>query len=144
MSLYNMLFRTEPTAGIALKMLGIGPHNVPRFRDAFFTWADEAQTDPVIVIHTRTGGGNRACYESAKSYKDEMGEDGEGPFNADLRVLPGFRHDAGDDFDSTYADFYFDVPAAEKSAVVEFLTKQGKPDTPHDKFEKMLSSLKAS
>ncbi len=30
-----MLFGVEPTAGIALKMLGIQPSAIPRFRDAF-------------------------------------------------------------------------------------------------------------
>lgn len=108
-----MLFGVEPTAGIALKMLDIGPQDVPRFRDAYFGWADDAKTDPVIVIHTRTGGGNREAYEAE---------------NARLTTLVGYRYDRDDDFDSTYADFCFSVPDMEREGVIAFLVARRTDD----------------
>lgn len=148
MSLYNMLFGVEPTAVIALKMLGIGTANVPRFRDAFFTWADEEQTVPCIVIHTRTGGGNRGFYDSEERCRAEYPEDfhgdtddPSGPWNADLRKLPGYQYDQDDSFDATYADFYFRVPEDELRAVIDHLKASGAPLTPHDKFERLMAAL---
>ena len=48
----------------------------------------------------------RANYPEYFTGKD----DPSGPWNADLRKLPGFIYDEDDDFDSTYATFYFAVP----------------------------------
>lgn len=148
MSLYNMLFGTEPTAKIALTMLGIDPNAVPRFRDAYFTWADEAESEPVIVIHTRTGGGNRDFYESeAKcraNYPEYFDKDEppSGPWNADLRARLGFRDDVDCDHDSTYANFRFSVPDAERGGVVAFLRQAGAPLTPEVKFERAMDALR--
>lgn len=128
MSLYNMLFGVEPTADIALKMLGVGPHDVPRFRDAYFKWADNTQTDPVIVIHTRTGGGNREAYRSE---------------NDRLTALVGYRYDRDDNFDSTYADFFFSVPEAEREGVITFLKTHGEPLTAQEKFKIAIEAMKA-
>lgn len=91
MSLYNMLFGTNAAAPVLLAMLGIDSGAVPRFRDCFLS-EDRKQ----IIIHTRTGGGNREGYEDG---------------NASLQGLPGYLRDEDDDFDSTYANFYYEVPA---------------------------------
>lgn len=136
MSLYNMLFKTEPTAAIALQMLDIAPAAVPRIRDAYFTWADDAETDPVIVIHTRTGGGNREHYDAPND------ENLDGPWNSDLRELDGYRSDRDCEHDSTYADFVFDVPATERDEVIRFLKEVGKPLTAAQKFEAAMDALK--
>jgi hypothetical protein len=137
MSLYNMLFGVEPTAGIALKMLGIGPGQVPRFRDAFFDWEDDTNTKPVIVIRTRTGGGNRDHYEQPND--DNVA----GPWNSSLRALSGYLCDVDDDFDSTYADFYFEVPEQEQAAVVKFLSDNGAPPSSREKWDAALAALKS-
>ena len=88
MSLYNMLFGTNPAAPLLLAMLGIDANAVPRFRDCFLA-------DGHIVIHTRTGGGNREAYEAE---------------NDALTKLPGYLSDSDDDYDCTYANFLFEVP----------------------------------
>ena len=88
MSLYNMLFGVNSAAPLLLAMLGIDKNAVPRFRDCFLA-------DGKIVIHTRTGGGNREAYEAE---------------NDALTTLPGYVSDSDDDFDCTYANFIFEVP----------------------------------
>ena len=106
MSLYNALFGVNPLAAIVVEALG-ATNLIPRFRDAYFD-ADENR----LVIFTRTGGGNRDYYDSRDGEGAEEGY--EGPFNDDLRALPTFLYDEDDDFDCTYASFYFSVPEAYK------------------------------
>lgn len=146
MSLYHMLFGTEPAAGIALKMLGLIFSDVPRFRDAYFTWADKTtMTDSVIVILTRTGGGNRDFYENKYRRQTHYPEDvvgSAGPWNEDLRKLPGYRHDRDHADDTTYANFYFDVPEAEKQAVIDYLKATGRPATLNEKFAAAIAALR--
>ena len=144
MSLYGALFGVEPTARIALQMLGISRDAVPRFRDAYFSWGDETSCDPVIVVLTRTGGGNRPWYESAESCRRQNGEAGDGPWNADLRALPGYREDRDVDFDATFAEFVFTVPEGHRPAVVSFLQAHGKPKTLREKFEGVIAELKTA
>lgn len=113
MSLYNTLFGVNAAAPVLLAMLGIDKVDVPRFRDCYIT--EEGK----IAIYTSTGGGNRYMYEhpdsSRRNYPHyyEAGKESKwpsGPWNSDLRKLPGFQYDEDDDYDSTYATFYFDVP----------------------------------
>jgi hypothetical protein len=95
MSLYNMLFGTNPFSGVLLQMLGVTRDDVPRFRDCFL---NEDGTE--IIIHTRTGGGNRDDYQAS---------------NDELTEIAGYKFDADDDFDSTYADFHYEVPEAARA-----------------------------
>lgn len=97
MSFYNMLHGYNPLAGVLLKILDVSPDKIPRFRDSYFDGEH-------IVIYTRTGGGNRDWYDGPND------DNPDGPWNSDLRALPGFVRDEDDDFDSTYASFYFTVP----------------------------------
>jgi hypothetical protein len=149
MSLYNMLFGVQSTADAALAMLGITEGAVPRFRDAYFSLS--AGGEPRITIHTRTGGGNRDYYESAEACRDNypkyFGRDDEadpsGPWNADLRELPGFLYDSDDGFDCTYADFHYAVPEVHRQAVADFLKDNGAPATPAEKWRSLLTALRA-
>jgi hypothetical protein len=50
--MYNMLFGSNKAAPVLLAVLGITADRVPRYRDCFIDGEN-------IVIHTRTGGGNR-------------------------------------------------------------------------------------
>ena len=86
--LYNLVHGENPFAAILLAVLGLRRGDVPRYRDCY--WTGEH-----IAIHTRTGGGNRAGYEEG---------------NQSLCALPTYVRDADDDFDNTYATFYFTVP----------------------------------
>jgi hypothetical protein len=109
--LYNMVFGRNSFAEAFLHMLGTGESKVPRFRDC---WLNKEGTE--IVIYTRTGGGNRDYYESEanarKNYPKDFEEDEQpaGPWNEDLRQLPGFIRDVDSTFDGSYAEFYFKVP----------------------------------
>jgi len=95
MSLYNMLFGVNPLAGILLAMLAIDYKTVPRFRDCFLYEHDDGKR--TIAIHTRTGGGNR------EDYWEE---------NEAMAQHPLYMYDEDDDFDCTYATFYYRLPEA--------------------------------
>lgn len=99
MSLYNMIFGVNPLAGVVLKALNLEQDNIPRLRDAYYDCDDD-----VLVVFTRTGGGNREYYETC------IEEDYDGPTNLDLQNHSHYLRDEDDDFDSTYAYFYFSVP----------------------------------
>lgn len=135
MSLYNMLFGVNAAAPVLLAMLGTEANAVPRFRDCYLT------EEKKIAIYTRTGGGNRPYYESAESYKAETGDEPEGRcWNEDLRLLPGFIRDEDDDFDCTYATFYFDVPEKFK----HLIEKLPEGVDPAKRWQETLENLKTA
>ena len=57
MSLYNMLFGTNPDSKTILEMLGLDAVSVGRFRDV---WVADGE----IAVYTRNGGGNRQCWHA--------------------------------------------------------------------------------
>ena len=85
----------------------LGNPAVARFRDAWVEKGSDGQ--PVIAIYTRTGGGNRECYcgEYGRTHPDP---DCYLAVNEELARHPLYIRDADDDFDSTYATFYFRSP----------------------------------
>ena len=130
MSLYNALHGFEPTAQIVLAMLDLEFGNIPRFRDAYFSWVNlDAMTDPVAIVLTRTGGGNRSGYVEE---------------NEAMRKVAGYRSDRDDDFDSTFALFTYSVPEAVREAVETHLRDHGVPLTLKQKTDKAVESLKES
>lgn len=136
-----MLFGVNPMAGILLQALNIKPDDVPRFRDCYL---DNNDGKPRIGLHTRTGGGNRNHYESAERAKanDPEGEH-TGPWNSDLRKLPGYQYDEDDNFDCTYATFYYDVPPAFASIIETLREISGSTLNPADRWQKLLADLKS-
>lgn len=88
MSLYNMLFGMNGQSDLLLAVIGFKKNDVERFRDVHVE--DEGET---IAVYARTGGGNRESY----------------PQDA-LHASPLYKSDEDDDFDSTYATFYFRTP----------------------------------
>ena len=108
--MYNMIFGVNVNANDVLEALGLTYDNVPRFRDAYVS------DDGLFCIHTRTGGGNRDFYENLETCKGHFPEyfkdteSPEGPWNDDLRAHSWFVRDEDDDFDCTYATFYFQPP----------------------------------
>lgn len=96
MSLYNMLFGKNPDTAPILAALNLSEGMIERFRDV---WIDEDENR--IVIYTRTGGGNREYYQ-----------------NEVLTSHPLYIRDEDDDFDSTYAKYYFAIPGMEEAADV--------------------------
>lgn len=142
MSLYNLLYGTNVAAPVLMAALGIDESNVPRFRDCYLT-----KDKKYIAIHTRTGGGNRDMYEhpvrSRENYPEYYQEGKEsdwptGPWNSDLRKLPGFQYDKDDDYDETYATFYFDVPEHLKHLLEELPVGE----TPAKRWQETIEKLK--
>lgn len=131
MSLYNMLFGVNPFSGVLLQMLGTTEGDIPRYRDCFLS---EDGTE--IIIHTRTGGGNRESYEKGGEYWEEGQID-----NDTLRAIPGFKHDADDDFDCTYADFHYAIPDAFKEQVA-LLKDLGAVTNPAERWQEVLDGLR--
>lgn len=136
MSLYNMVHGFNPLAAMVLAMVGIEASAVPRFRDAYYDGEH-------LCIHTRTGGGNRPYYESPQSYRDETGEDSAGGcWNEDLRALPGFVRDEDDDYDSTYATFYFEVP--ERFAWFKDWASDKAAESPAERWQKAIDHIRTA
>lgn len=90
MSLYNMLHGVNPAAGRCLESLGIEPGQIERLRDVCISIDDDK---PVIRVLCRAGGGNR------EDYPNEV-----------LTSHPRYLYDQDDDFDCTYAYYYFSAP----------------------------------
>ncbi|HSX22863.1 MAG TPA: hypothetical protein VLE97_08840 [Gaiellaceae bacterium] len=90
MSLYNLLHGFSPNAAALLHALKLDPRQIDRFRDASFGKDGETH---VIHIFCRTGGGNREDYP-----------------NTVLTSHPLYLRDHDDDYDPTYAHYYFTIP----------------------------------
>ena|GEM_PF-2594600 len=147
MSLYNALFGVNPMAGLLMQALGINSGDVPRFRDCYLDTEGER---PLIAIHTRTGGGNRSMYESEDSARRNYPEyfdgndDPTGPWNCDLRKVQGFVYDADDDFDNTYATFFYEVPEAFKSIIETMRDLAGSTTPPAERWQMVLDDLRSN
>lgn len=129
--LYNALFGVNEMAPILLKTLGITEAEIPRYRDCFI---DDEKV--MIVIHTRTGGGNR-------DYYDELNEANvTGPWNKGLRYNPNYVWDEDDTFDSTYANFYFKFPEEYADDLKALLGVEHKLTKPSDKWKALFESMK--
>ena len=112
------MFGVNPASAVILKTIGIDVNEVARFRDVYFE-------DGQIVLHTRTGGGNRDDYAGS---------------NQELQDNEFYIHDEDDDFDSTYANFYFRFPdeyAADLKALAESLDNH----TPSEKWKLLFESI---
>lgn len=126
MSFYNMLLGMQPTAGVALAMLDVDPSDIPRFRDAYVTIENDSL---IIVLLTRTGGGNRESYEEGNNY---------------LTTLPGYLYDEDDVFDSTYANFVFEVPEEYRQLTKDLLAENSDPTTTVEKWQDLLAKLQVN
>lgn len=141
MSLYNALFGENPAAAILLAAIGLTREKVPRYRDVYLVREDDEMR---IVVHTRTGGGNREYYDSQKTFKENNSEDDyAGPFNDDLRQLPTFVKDEDMAFDPTYANFTFTIPPAFQS-IIDTLIEMGKGEIgdPETRWKNLFDALK--
>ena len=119
MSLYNALFGENELADVLLAALGLERDDVPRYRDCYID-GDH------IVVHTRTGGGNREEYAEA---------------NAALAHHPGHLFDVDDDFDGTYADFHFRFPP-EYEADLKAIVAKDDQIKPSEKWQALFASMR--
>jgi hypothetical protein len=112
MSLYSMLFGENPHSALILALVGLRKSDVGRYRDCY---VDNLDGKPVVVVHTRNGGGNRS--------HDDYFAEGEASVEEGLNctctgcvithVLPAhplYVSDVDNDFDCTYADVVFRIP----------------------------------
>lgn len=137
-----------------LFILGITKNDVPRFRDAFIH-------NDHIIIHTRTGGSNRAYYENKELYCEQVTKDNAilkeygaeaeyidlakedwstHQWNEDLRKLPGYVKDEDDDFDSTYASFYYSFSADLKDDLLE-IQKANPTKIPSERWKQLFKQM---
>lgn len=108
MSLYELAVadgNQRERGAVLLGMLG-GPV-VARFRDA---WVEKSDDGPVIAIYTRQGGGNRECFCGSEPGRQHVPGQCYAACNEALAAHPLYLRDADDDFDRTYATFYFRAP----------------------------------
>lgn len=142
MSLYNMLFGVNDYAPVLIAALGMTANDVPRFRHCYI---DGEQ----IVIRTRTGGGNRDYYDSEEScrenYPDYFNgkEDPSGPWNSSLTGSKFYIYDEDDDFDSTYANFYFRFPD-EYAEDLKAIAARSETHTPSEKWKALFKAMDSS
>jgi hypothetical protein len=139
MSLYNMVMGVNKAAPVVLGVLGITPDQVPRLRDAYYDGR-------YLCIYTRTGGGNRDYYENEQSCRENYPEmlmpgvdSPKGPWNDDLRAVPGFVTDRDDSYDSTYATFFFEVPEQFRDL---FTQENAMTESQQERWEAALNRLR--
>jgi hypothetical protein len=102
MGLYDVVLGDGQQGKRGRVLLGVlGNPPAARFRDAWVETGEDPAV-PVIAIYTRIGGGNR------QDYAAEIEQ---------LRAHPAYLRDADDEFDSTYATWYFKAPPVVRAAL---------------------------
>lgn len=114
-----ILGRKENLSKLLLLIINLEEEKIPRFRDVYLH-------DGKIVVYTRTGGGNREDYIKENEW---------------LRQNENYLSDSDDDFDCTYANFFFKFPDEHQEYLLE-LCKNGhdepiKSDTWRNFFENL-------
>lgn len=86
--LYNVIFGENPNGEALVTLIdSVQSVVVGRYRDA---WVEHEGDSLLIRVHTRNGGGNRADYDDPS-----------------MQAHPWYVRDEDDDYDSTYADYWF-------------------------------------
>lgn len=135
MSLYNLIVGNNGQYDRGQILLAILDNPNPgRFRDA---WVERGEDgEPVIAIYTRNGGGNRECYCG----DDEPGTC-TGCVGEAFAAHPLHIRNADDDFDRTYATYYFAAPAEHR----EFLAQMAQdPVNMSEQWQKFINGLQAA
>lgn len=99
MSFYNMMFGKNPVSDLVLAIIGLKENDIERFRDCGIDLEDDN-----IWVYTRTGGNNRDDYE-----------------NLALVESPYYMYDRDDEYDSTYATYFFSIPEEIHADLMDFL-----------------------
>ncbi len=108
MSLYDLAVADgrQHERGAAL-LAALGHPVVMRFRDA---WAEKGGDGPVIHLYTRTGGPNRECRCQDEPQLTHIPDNCWAACNEALQAHALYLRDADDNYDSTYASFWFSAP----------------------------------
>lgn len=128
MSFFNMAAGNNPMFGILARIVEtVAPlPPVPRFRD-MYTMDHDGKL--VIVLYTRTGGGNRAAHSSE---------------NAAIAAHPLFRETFDDKFDNTFVNFVFEVPeqfVEALRALHDEFSRFYKGKTPQERFRITIAGM---
>lgn len=142
MSMYNLLFGQNPMSDIILVTLGLTRSDCGRFRDTFVS-------EGKIAVYTRLGGGNRECY--CESEEEHARGGCYGPVIERLQAHPRYLYDKDDDFDCTYATFWFSFPdeysdllqLLDRNSLLQLLDKNSLFD-PDKRWEEKLEAIKNS
>lgn len=131
MSLYNSLFGANPIGPVLMKIVGVDMSEIPRYRDAYIE-GDQ------VVLYTRTGGGNDECY-----CKGECEDGCYWKMNRALEKKPSFISMNYDEFDATYAYFYFSPTTENRELFDELKSLIGseKPKSVSEKFHELIKSM---
>jgi len=93
------------------KLIGLDINSIPRYGHI------GVDDRGFIYIRTRTGGGNRPFYEHIEAHKEALNTGEEfcpkASYNSYIYTSPHFLYTLDDDFDNTYAYFYFKVDKEE-------------------------------
>lgn len=135
--MYNMIFGESKTADALLALLGLKRDDFYRYRDCYLTENGE------IAVYTRGGGGNRRCI--CRYYGEQLPGEPHRPdcpvvMQAKLRQHPWYKYDENDEFDCTYATFYFQ-PSEEVAAILTECQAEPKRD---ELWVAFLTELRAS
>lgn len=103
MGLYNMLFGQSGNADGLLSLLNLTRNDFYRYRDCY-------REGDLIAVYTRGGGNNRECWEGGSCDDTSHAPDCVVSIQNKLREHPLYERDEDDDFDNTYATFYFRFP----------------------------------
>jgi hypothetical protein len=136
MSLYNQLFGFDPLAKPLLGLLDIDPLHVPRFRDCFLL-------EGKIAVYTRTGGGNRAMNATPWIFEGEIIPRTVAPdsWDALCAAHPDFLNSEDDDYDATYAFWWFRYPVEHAALLTEMARLAGQV-RPRLRWQKLMDDLK--
>lgn len=114
MSMYSMIFGESEVADSLLGLLGLAKSDFYRYRDCYL--ADGPNGRKRIAVYTRGGGGNRECF--CENGDAEHSDDCVVPKQESNRSHPLYDSDEDDEFDCTYATFYFRVPDESEVATI--------------------------
>lgn len=141
--MYHMVFGTDHAEGATALLVILGfdsTAEVGRYRDA---WVEKSpEGEPIIAIYTRNGGGNREHY----SYTEPPVQEGpECPCTGcvgtyRLPAHPRYLRDRDDEFDYTYATFYFSSPPEFRDALLNVASDE--PVDMSEKWQEAISALK--
>jgi hypothetical protein len=119
--MHGMIFNVDQDrVGMCLSLAGFtSTSQVGRLRDA---WIEkDSDGEPIIAVYTRNGGGNREHW-------DDDDDDVEAGKDCDctgciatyqLPAMEQYIRDVDDDFDRTYATFYFRAPPEFRDSMLD-------------------------
>ena len=135
MSLYNALFGMNPASDLFLGVLGLTREDVGRFCDAYARIDDG---EPVIVVYTKNGGGNR--FHDDVLYEGLEGENCLCTGCIITHKLPKHQSYLRDWDDGVYASIEFSVPTQLREAVLSTVQNQS-TGTPEKHWQDLLGKL---